>query len=144
MWDVLSPSIVPNIPVSLVVPTNQPPTASIAALPSLTWPTNGIQLDGSGSKDADGKVVAYRWTISPAVLVSDPTAVKPFVLFPGPGSYSITLAVTDNAGATTSTKATITVNPIPPIAPQRSVTAVSATINGVIYPLPLSWLTIIY
>lgn len=135
-------------------PANIPPIAHLTAPVSQNLPFDTILLDGSGSSDPDGLIATYSYKQlngPPAVLV--PSGAKATVYATAAGSYTFQLTVVDNAGASASTQATIAVLPYPACAPpvvcpvcppQRSVTAVSATINGVTYPLPLSWLTITY
>ena len=93
---------------------NQPPTANAGADQTLTLAAGqssiAVTLDGSGSTDPDGSLVAYNWTGSP-----DPAnTVSPSVTLV-PGSYTFSLAVTDNDGASSAPDTvTITVNPAPP------------------------------
>lgn len=132
-------------------PANKPPVAILTGPASVTLPADTLQLDGSGSTDPDGLIDTYNiMQVSgpPAVLIQ--SGARATVYATAAGSYTFRLTVVDNAGASNSIQTTITVNPYPscpvcPICPpQRSVTSVSATINGVTYPIPLSWLTITY
>jgi alpha-tubulin suppressor-like RCC1 family protein len=132
-------------------PPNKPPVAVLAAPASATLPSDTLQLDGSGSSDPDGLIATYSFSqVSgpPAVLV--PSGARATVYATAAGIYTFRLTVVDNAGASSSTQASVMVNPYPPCPvcavcpPQRSVTAVSVTINGVTYPIPLSVLNISY
>ena len=80
---------------------NQPPVASISATS-----TGGLTvfLDGSDSSDSDGSVVSWSWTLG-----NDGTALGEQIshTWSEPGTYSVTLTVTDNEGATGSTQQTI-------------------------------------
>lgn len=116
-WDVLSPTKLSVFPAGAVVtpppPVNQAPLAVIGGIVPLTWPANGMQLDGTGSKDADGTVTAYKWTVPAGVIISDATTAKPMLLFPAPGVYPITLGVLDNSGASGSVTTQIIINNAP-------------------------------
>ena len=71
-------------------------------------------LDGSGSTD-DGTIVSYAWsTGNPA----SPTATGKVAstTYPGAGSYSVTLTVTDDAGQASSVTNTVTTVDNPPVA----------------------------
>jgi len=83
-----------------------------------------IQLDGSASRDPDGTIVSYNWTGTP-----DPEdVVKPMVSL-GAGTYTFTLTVTDNKGATSSPSSVrITVNP-PPNQPPVANAGQNQTVN---------------
>jgi len=64
-------------------------------------PTYTCTLDGSGSKDADGSIVAYKWTNPLGQTVS--TSVTYTRSFPRKGDKgAYTLVVTDNSGLTGS------------------------------------------
>ena len=84
---------------------NIAPIASAGADQTLTLPTTGTGLSGSGT-DSDGTIASYLWT-----LISGPTT--PSILTPSTsstslsnlsftGSYTFRLTVTDNLGATGS------------------------------------------
>ncbi|MFQ5658069.1 MAG: PKD domain-containing protein, partial [Candidatus Methylomirabilales bacterium] len=73
------------------LPTNAPPVAD--AGPNQTVLVGmTVTLDGSGSSDADGDPVTFRWTLTvlpagSAAAVSDPTAARPFFMADRPGIY---------------------------------------------------------
>jgi hypothetical protein len=152
LFDVLVPTPIKDLPnVAPPPPANIPPVASLVAPASLTMPSDTIFLDGSGSSDPDGLIASYSFqqvSGPPAVLVQSGTRATVYPT--AAGTFAFRLTVVDNGGLNTSTTASVVINPYPPCPvcqicpPQRSVTAVSATINGVIYPLPLPWLTITY
>ena len=80
-----------------VRPANVVPTAAFdAACVDLTCTFT------NRSSDTDGSLVAHRWTFAAA---GGSTEVSPSFSFPEPGTYPVTLIVTDNEGAT----ATVTV-----------------------------------
>lgn len=66
-----------------------------------------VTLNGSASSDADGSIVSYAWD---GQGVSGPlSGVQQTVSFATTGTYSITLTVTDNEGATSTDTVVITV-----------------------------------
>ncbi|MBV4357062.1 PKD domain-containing protein [Pinibacter aurantiacus] len=107
-----------------VVPINQPPTADAGKAQTITLPANNVTLNGDGSKDSDGKIVAYAWTkiSGPASgTIATPSAVSTQVTGLVAGAYIFNLTVTDNAGATASATIAVTVKPAvvankPPVA----------------------------
>ena len=91
-------------------PTNQTPTANAGPDQTLTLPagqsTIAVTLNGSDSSDPDGTISTYNWTGNP-----DPAnKVSPAVTLAA-GSYTFTLVVTDNSGATSAADTvSVTVN----------------------------------
>lgn len=127
--------------VLVTVPVHQPPVSVAGNNASLTLPVNSIQLNGSGSSDPDGTIVAYLWSevSGPAPLsISDSAVVNPVISNLTAGVYVIALKVTDNLGATGTSTLSITVNPaphIPPVAnagPDQTITLPASTtvLNG--------------
>ena len=101
-----------------------------------------VQLDGTGSKDADGDPLTYSWQMtsvpsgSNATLVA-PKAVKPSFVADQVGQYVIRLQVND--GKTTSAPAVVTIKAIrpnsPPVAHSQTLTtsttkAVETVLSG--------------
>jgi hypothetical protein len=85
------------------LPPNIPPIANAGNDTTVTLPTNGVQLSGAASSDADGGIVNYSWnTVSgPAGMsIVNATSVNPILVGLVAGDYVIRLTVTDNAGAT--------------------------------------------
>jgi hypothetical protein len=108
---------------------NYPPVAN--AGPNQTvFVGNTVQLDGSGSFDADGDPLTYHWSFASvpagsAATLSSSTAVKPTFTADKPGSYVVQLVVND--GKVNSTPATVTISTqnSPPVAnagPNQTVT----------------------
>ena len=94
---------------------NQPPTADISYSAAIVGdPQVVVQLNGSGSHDADGVIVAYTWSDNSAAFqaitgypyfdpphdVTGPTATFVYEFMAGMPNPLITLTVTDNAGLT--------------------------------------------
>jgi PKD repeat protein len=88
---------------------NQPPVALIAA-PSQTQVGMLTTLDGSGSVDPDGSIIRYAWNFGDGSAWNGMTVNK---VYTQTGVYTITLTVTDNAGANGQALHVITVEPPP-------------------------------
>jgi PKD repeat protein len=83
---------------------NQPPIAD--AGPGYTGGAGvPITLDGTASRDSDGVILAYAWDFGDGTSGSDS---KPQHVYTAPGTYTASLTVTDDGGAT-SVPATATV-----------------------------------
>lgn len=78
-----------------VVADNQPPEAGFT--PSCT--DLECTFDTSGSHDPDGTIDTYAWDFGDGQTGSGPNAVHPYA---GPGTYLVTLTVTDDRGGTDS------------------------------------------
>ena len=105
-----------------------PPTASATASCSV----NVCTFDGSGSLDPDGNIATYDWTFGDGSQHG--AAATMSHAYATGGSYTGTLTVTDNRGATAT--ATVTVNPasppnLPPVASFSPVcTALTCTFDA--------------
>jgi PKD repeat protein len=87
--------------------TNTPPTAAFAS--NCTDLQCGF--DGSGSKDQDGTIASYSWDFgdnSPAG-----SGVSPSHTYTAAGTYTVTLTVKDNKGATDTVSHDVTVTAPP-------------------------------
>ena len=86
-----------------VTPPNQPPTANF------TFSCSGLTCNfTSTSNDPDGSIASYSWTFGDGGTA---TAQNPSHSYGAGGSYTVTLRVTDNVGATsTPTSKTVTVS----------------------------------
>ncbi len=94
-----------------VTPPNQPPTANF------TFSCSALTCSfTSTSSDPDGSVASYSWNFGDATTS---TAQNPSHTYAAGGSYTVTLQVTDNQGAqstTTSKTVTVTAPNQPPTA----------------------------
>ncbi len=77
-------------------PTNQSPVAVASASPVSGEAPLTVQFNSDGSYDPDGTIVGYLWQ-SGSLSTTNP---NPSYTFSNPGSYVVTLTVTDNNGAT--------------------------------------------
>ena len=91
-------------------PPNLPPVARLRA-----FPTEGSMTDGSNeiflsddSTDDDGRVVAWQWSLGDGTSSADASFSHSYG---APGTYVVTLVVTDDRGATASATQTITILP---------------------------------
>lgn len=80
-------------------PGNLPPVARIAIDRSGGPAPLTVQLDGSGSTDADGTITGYAWAFSDGGAAVGANASHSFAT---DGSYTVTLTVTDDLGARSS------------------------------------------
>lgn len=81
--------------------TNQPPTAAFTMSPSPATVNETVTFDGTDSSDPDGVIDTYEWDIAGDRFGSHSVSTT----FSESGSYTISLAVTDDQGKTdTETK----------------------------------------
>ncbi|MBE7163090.1 MAG: PKD domain-containing protein, partial [Williamsia herbipolensis] len=97
-----------------VVTPNSPPTAAFTA----TAHKLTTAFDGTGSTDADGTVASWAWTFGDGTSGAGSTVNHQY---PRAGTYTATLTVTDDRGATSSTTKNVTV--AANVAPSASFTA---------------------
>ena len=102
-------------PGTLLPPTNPPaniPPVADAGLDKTVDTLTSVNLDGSGSSDADGQVVSYAWTFQSTPPGSNAELTLATAAGPGftpdiVGDYVVTLSVEDDAGATDTDTVTI-------------------------------------
>jgi hypothetical protein len=101
--------------VAAVIP-NKPPVASAGSPQTITLPTNQVTLDCSGSYDPDGKISGCVWSVTSAPSGATVTIANGIASgLTAADTYVFTLQVTDDKGATSTAKTTITVNPAPKV-----------------------------
>ncbi|MEM7218869.1 MAG: PKD domain-containing protein [Pseudomonadota bacterium] len=77
---------------------NQIPSAAFSIAQQAT--TGVVEFDASSSTDADGTIESYEWTFGDGAVASGPMHVHSYAT---PGTYSVSLTVFDNAGASDTT-----------------------------------------
>ena len=120
---------------------NKAPVANAGTGANITLPTNSINLDGSKSYDPDGTISTYSWTrIAGPNTPTSTGSIHRLLSLSGlvAGTYTYQLTVTDNSGASSSSRVKVIVTAAankPPIAnagPNQQITAPasSVTLNG--------------
>jgi DNA-binding beta-propeller fold protein YncE len=94
------PSVNLHAALGVVVSPNQAPVASFSAAPGAAG--SATAFDASSAADSDGSIVRYDWDFGDGNVLLDggPT---PTHVYTRPGTYTATLVVTDNEGASTTT-----------------------------------------
>lgn len=90
--------------VEITVSENSPPTASVSADPTFGYCPFTVQFIGSGT-DEDGSIDSYYWDFGDG---DDTGSQNPSHTYNSPGTYTVTLTVTDDKGLTDIDTITIT------------------------------------
>jgi hypothetical protein len=92
-------------------PENQPPSAVAVYTPDPALITKGkmvqVEFDGTGSTDPDGVIAAWSWHDASGSVVSTEAVFSANLRA---GTYSYTLTVTDDAGASAATEVNLLVS----------------------------------
>jgi len=83
-----------------------------------------VTFDASGSSDSDGTIVSYRWTFGDGQSATGASTTHTYA---SNGSYTATLTVTDDSGATASVSQTIDITAPPNLPPVAAFTASPAS-----------------
>lgn len=119
-----------NVTVTETSPANQPPTAGF----SFTCQNLTCQFtDESG--DPDGAVVAWSWSFDSNAQAAEP---NPSHVFPDAGTYTVSLTVVDDGGATATAGQDVTVTAPPPPTTGIQLTA-SGSKNKGLHAVLLEW-----
>jgi len=93
----------------IVTAPNEPPVAN-AGPDQTALVDETVSFDGSGSDDPDGTIVSYNWDFGDGATGIGVTTTH---VYSTAGTYTVTLAVTDDKGATGTDTAIITVTEAP-------------------------------
>jgi PKD repeat protein len=98
------------------------PTATFTDGPNPSTANSSVSFNGSGSAaSAGGSIVDYSWNFGDGTTQDTGTTSSASHAYSGPGTYTVTLTVTDDLGLTTSVSHQVTVD-----APPAASFAVSA------------------
>ena len=99
------------------------PPANAAPVASFTSSCSNLtcSFNAAGSSDPDGTVTGYAWNFGDGTTGTGATPAHPYATA---GTYSVTLTVTDNGGATGATS-----NPVSPTAPAGTTPFATDTFN---------------
>ncbi len=92
--------------VTITAPANQSPTASFTVSSSPALVGQSVTFNGTGSYDPDGSIVSWSWNFGDGYTGSGST---PTHAYGAAGTYTVTLTVQDNGGATGSISHTVTI-----------------------------------
>ena len=98
---------VPDQTFTTTSPPNQPPIASFAANPTSGDAPLTVSFDASLSSDADGTIVSWDWSFGDG---STGAGASPSHVYTSEGSFTATLTVTDDDGATDAMTTSIAVS----------------------------------
>ena len=125
-----------QVKVTVNAAANQSPVANTGTNKNITLPVNTVSLDGSGSSDADGSIVSYKWIkiSGAAATITDDAASKTTVSGLVAGQYTFELTVTDDKGASSKAQVKVTVNAVAnqsPVANAGSNLAITLPLDSV-------------
>ena len=128
----------------VTIAAGTPPTAVFTYSPTPPYAMQDIFLNAETSAPAPGRtIVSYGWNLGDGRTASGHTVA---IRYENTGTYTVTLRVTDDAGATATTSQTLTVSnpqPIPsftvlPQTPQANVTTVEFNAAATAGPAPIA------
>jgi C4-type Zn-finger protein len=127
-----------NVTIIVNAASNKSPKANAGSNQAITLPVNMVTLDGSASSDPDGTIKTYKWSkkSGPTSFTFDnANAAKTKVSGLISGTYTFTLTVKDNKGASASDDMIVTVHnavnqsPIAKAGNDQSITLPKNSIN---------------
>ena len=86
---------------------NQPPTAAFIVTTPSPLAGQPVSFDGTASYDPDGTITSYAWTFGDG---NTSTEDIPEHTYASPGTYTVTLTVTDDGGLTNTTSQSVTID----------------------------------
>ena len=108
--------------ITVNTPPNVPPTAAIGSSGTGGQAPYTVSFDGTGSSDPDGSIASYAWDFGNDRTATTPTGSATYTQ---PGTYTATLTVTDNQGATGTATRQIVVTGAPNVPPNAVIRTVS-------------------
>lgn len=95
-----------SVAITVNPPPNSPPVANASASPTSGTAPLSVAFSSSGSYDPDGSIASYQWNFGDG---SSSNSADPSKTYNSVGSFTATLIVTDNGGATNSDPVSISV-----------------------------------
>ncbi|MGV6859045.1 MAG: PKD domain-containing protein [bacterium] len=114
-----------SVNISVAEPPNVAPTAAITATP-VTGAAPLLVTFSSASTDSDGSIVSYAWDFGDG---SSSTDAAPQHEYAAIGSYTVSLTVTDDEGASGNSTTTITATEVPNIPPTAQASASAQSVE---------------
>jgi PKD repeat protein len=94
------------------------PTAAFTASANPATAGLPVGFDASGSTDSVGTITGYAWNFGdPGSAENTSTGRNPTHVYATPGSYTVSLTVTNDAGQSSIRNAAVTVNSVPVVTP---------------------------
>ncbi|MHB1137551.1 MAG: PKD domain-containing protein [Microthrixaceae bacterium] len=113
-----------TVAVDVSTDPNIAPTAQLSASATSGIAPLTVDFDGSASSDLDGTIVGYSWNFGNGQSGS---GTDPSVTYTIPGTYLVTLTVTDNRGATSNASTSVVVSKPPNQSPTAALAATPST-----------------
>jgi PKD repeat protein/WD40 repeat protein len=113
------------------------PLANQAPVPSISTNCSGqaCSFDGSASTDSDGTVIDYAWDFGDGSTATGAQAQHGYAT---PGTYTVTLTVTDEDGAPASTTTDIVIEGADSVIGFRDSTGKVTNATSIVSPIPAS------
>ncbi|MBM7519448.1 PKD domain-containing protein [Nocardioides nitrophenolicus] len=108
---------------------NQQPTAAFTS----SCAGQACAFDGRGSVDADGTVTSWAWTFGDGGTATGP---QPSHVYAAPGSYDVTLTVTDENGGTGTTTQPVVIQGGTSQVGYRDSTGKATNATSIVSPIP--------
>jgi YVTN family beta-propeller protein len=93
------PVTIGNKPLGIAIVPDQPPLASLTSASSTAG--EPVQLNASASHDPDGQIARYDWSFGDGQTAPD-AGPTPTHTYSAPGTYRVTVTLTDSEGCSTS------------------------------------------